>query len=422
MSCSIRLWFVRTGSTGTQLGGGAAIPTDQEKSGDTPSGTWTTPSDTVRITQEFLPTGPDADPCNPESLNNPGGQGHIPMFNALLENEEFWATYINRWADLSNTHFSCDNMHAVLDSMIAVIDPEMPRQIERWEGNYAAWQENVQEIHDFIDERCAETLIGGIEDCYDVESVTLTIIIDGLGQIEVNSVDIGPYDMPLDATYFAGVPMALEAQEEYGELFLFWDVLDGDVSIVNPTNPNLNFTLNGDATIVAYFAANADPQEVVFDVNPPGAGDIVLDGAMLSGYPSTQTLDYGAHSVEAIGLDEWHVFTGWTTTGTAVTPSAVAVEGGISITQAATVTANFEVIEHVDLIRAGGTCAKRICAAGRWRNHRYGRVDRWTGVGGLIECRSGASGVLGIRSLGSNQFQSQSRSQSTQHYASSRRL
>jgi hypothetical protein len=44
--------------------------------------------------------GPDADPCNPESLNNPGGQGHIPMFNALLENEEFWATYINRWADL----------------------------------------------------------------------------------------------------------------------------------------------------------------------------------------------------------------------------------------------------------------------------------------------------------------------------------
>ena len=188
-------------------------------------------------------TGPDADPCNPESLNNPGGQGHIPMFNALLENEEFWATYINRWADLSNTHFSCDNMHAVLDSMIAVIDPEMPRQIERWEGNYAAWQENVQEIHDFIDERCAETLIGGIEDCYDVESVTLTIIIDGLGQIEVNSVDIGPYDMPLDATYFAGVPMALEAQEEYGELFLFWDVLDGDVSIVNPTNPNLNFHL-----------------------------------------------------------------------------------------------------------------------------------------------------------------------------------
>jgi gliding motility-associated-like protein len=60
-------------------------------------------------------------------------------------------------------------------------------------------------------------------------------------------------------------------------------------------------------------------------------------------------LDYGAHTIEAIGLDEWHVFTGWTTTGTDVSPSALDADGGISITQAATVTANFEVIEHVDL-------------------------------------------------------------------------
>ena len=143
--------------------------------------------------------------------------------------------------------------------------------------------------------------------------------------------------------------MALEAQEEYGELFLFWDVLEGDVPLGNPTNPNLNFTLNGDATIVAYFAANADPQDVVFDVNPAGAGDVILDGAALSGYPTTQTLDYGAHTIEAIGLDEWHVFTGWTTSGTTVTPSDLDADGAISITQAATVTANFELIEHVDL-------------------------------------------------------------------------
>ena len=26
--------------------------------------------------------GADADPCNPESLGNVGGQGHIPIFNS----------------------------------------------------------------------------------------------------------------------------------------------------------------------------------------------------------------------------------------------------------------------------------------------------------------------------------------------------
>ena len=292
---------------------------------------------------------PDADPCNPESLGNVGGQGHIPIFNALMDNEDFWATYINRWADLSNTHFSCENMHAVLDSMIMVIEPEMERHIDRWGGNYDGWVANVDEIHDFIEERCAEMLINGLEDCYDVESVTLTLIIDGLGEVQVNSVEIGPYDVPMDATYFAGVPMELTAQESMGEIFLFWEVLDGDIVLNDPTNPALGFTLNGDATLVAYFASNADPQEVTFAVDPPGAGDIFVDGASLESYPATELLTYGAHDVQAVGLDEWHVFTGWTSTGPAVTPSMANAAGSISVTEPATYTAHFNVIEHADL-------------------------------------------------------------------------
>ena len=51
-----------------------------------------------------------------------------------MNNEDFFALYVNRWADLGNTHFTCENMHAVLDSMVAVIEPEMPRQCDRWGG------------------------------------------------------------------------------------------------------------------------------------------------------------------------------------------------------------------------------------------------------------------------------------------------
>ena len=32
-------------------------------------------------------TSPTADPCDPSSLGNPGGQGHVPIWNALLENQ-----------------------------------------------------------------------------------------------------------------------------------------------------------------------------------------------------------------------------------------------------------------------------------------------------------------------------------------------
>ena len=55
----------------------------------------------------------------------------MPILNALFDNEDFEASYINRYADLSNTIFSCDFMIGHLDSLINIIAPEMPRQIER---------------------------------------------------------------------------------------------------------------------------------------------------------------------------------------------------------------------------------------------------------------------------------------------------
>ena len=82
---------------------------------------------------------PYAEPCDPSSLGNPGGNGNVPIWNALLANEEFFDNYINRWQDLANGPLSCDFMIQVLDSMVAVIDPEMPRQIATWGGTYGGW-------------------------------------------------------------------------------------------------------------------------------------------------------------------------------------------------------------------------------------------------------------------------------------------
>ena len=91
-------------------------------------------------------TSPTADPCDPSSLNDPGGQGHVPIWNALLTNDDFFDDYINRWQDLANGPLSCSNMVGLLDSMIAIINPEMPRQINRWGGGtYNDWLGNVQD-------------------------------------------------------------------------------------------------------------------------------------------------------------------------------------------------------------------------------------------------------------------------------------
>ena len=295
-------------------------------------------------------TGAEADPCNPENMGDVGGQGHIPVLNALMDNETFWATYINRWADLGNTHFTCENMHFVLDSMIGVIEPEMPRQIERWDGDYAAWEAAVQEVHDFIDERCNETVLSGMEDCYDVEPVDLTILIDGCGEVELNSFDIDPSMVPFTGWYFAGVPISLEGEEECdGAEFLYWEVISGDLVIDDIQDSIIEIELTGNVTIMAHFGEPVPPEVLTFSVDPPGTGSISLNGTVLGPYPDEEELFDGEHDIVASPIP-WWTFSHWTLDANSVTPDVISPIAQLQVDTGGTVVAHFEYVEHVDLV------------------------------------------------------------------------
>ena len=293
-------------------------------------------------------TGPTADPCNPESMGNLGGQGHIPVLNALLDNETFWNTYINRWADLGNTAFTCTNMHAVLDSMVDVIAPEMPRQFDRWGGDMAGWETELQQLRDFIDSRCEDEVVGGMEDCYDVVPVNLTIDIVGLGEVEINTVDITPDMTPYTGWYFEGVPIELTAEEAFGLTFLYWEVVNGDVDLADATDPVLPLSLTGDAHLVAHFGIPVPPEDVTFVVVPDGAGQIVLDGTSLTNSPQTESLNVGPHGL-GVNPEEWWAFSHWTWTGNALSPDAESSIAELEVYEPGFVTAHFVEIPHTDL-------------------------------------------------------------------------
>ena len=293
-------------------------------------------------------TGPTADPCNPEGMGNLGGQGHIPVLNALLGNETFWNMYINRWADLGNTAFTCTNMHAVLDSMVAVIEPEMPRQFDRWGGNMAGWQTELQQLRDFIDSRCEDEVVGGMEDCYDVTPVTLTLDIVGQGDVQINSVDVTPDMVPYSGWYFMEVPLVLEAEENYGLAFLFWEVISGDVTLTDATNPELPLDLTGDAHLVAHFGIPVPPEDVTFHVVPAGSGLITLDGANLNSYPHTESLNVGNHGLNVLPSPWWE-FSHWTWNGNDLNPDATSLPAELDVYEPGSVTAHFVEIPHTNL-------------------------------------------------------------------------
>jgi PKD repeat protein len=198
-----------------------------------------------------------ADPCDPEDLSDPGGQGHIPVLNALMDNAEFRQYYVSRYIDLSNNVFNCEFMINHLDSLIDLIEPEMNRQITKWGGTYTGWQNNVQVMRDFINQRCAD-LSGGMIDCYDVTGpyeLTFQVMPAGSGEIKVNSLWLDSY--PFTGTYYGNIDILLKASAQPGFMFDYWELVSHTVS-PDADSANAVLQITGGDYIIAHFVSEFD--------------------------------------------------------------------------------------------------------------------------------------------------------------------
>jgi len=294
-------------------------------------------------------TQPNADPCQVDDMGDVGGQGHIPVLNALFNNENFFADYVQRYATLSNSIFSCEQMIGVLDSMIAVIEPEMPRQCERWGGNVGEWQSNVQQLRDFILARCNSSIIGGIEDCYDVTAYTITVELDGVGEIEMEGTVINGTNAPYTGTYFADLPLDLMTPSDglaCGS-FAGWEIVSGTGVIADPTSDTTTLVISSDVTIVAHFSQpTTGPISITANTNLPGAAGISINEIEQSPLPATSQYTAGETLSAQVSANEWYIFDHWETTQTIIQPSADVEEITLVPCSSDTLLAIFEYIEH----------------------------------------------------------------------------
>ena len=213
----------------------------------------------------------NADPCNAENLPNPGGQGHTDILEKLIaENPIVEQYYVTRYIDLVNTYFSCDSMLYLLDSMILKITPEMTGQIARWGGSMGEWQNNVEDLREFITLRC-EALEAGLIDCYDLNgphATTFNVSPAGSGEIKVNSVWAPSY--PWTTEYFGGIETYLKAKAAPGYIFDHWEYTTGPLSAATTEDTN-SIVINTPENIVAFFIID-DP---TLDTDGDGLTDVI---------------------------------------------------------------------------------------------------------------------------------------------------
>ncbi len=204
-----------------------------------------------------------APPCQAENLTV--GDGHAQMLKKMIEeNPGMRQKYVTRYADLLNTQFSCENLIHILDSMVANIAPEMPRQIERWGGSVEEWEENVDDLRDWIEERC-EVVKDGLIDCYDLTGpydVTFKTEPPMTGKIKMNSEWLPHY--PFDAFVYGNIETILEPQGNGPYQFSHWEISNHDFTSLEDS-VLIELLVSDTATVTAHFVnPNLGDEDLIY--------------------------------------------------------------------------------------------------------------------------------------------------------------
>lgn len=284
----------------------------------------------------------NADPCDPESLGNPGGQGHVPIWNKLQTNDDFFADYINRYAELTSTVFTCDSMHNLLNRMVSEIQPEMQRHANRWGGNYNTWLANVQDIHDFIDTRCVN-VPAGLVNCNPEISGPYQVVFNVdpplAGEIQLSS--LTPSTYPFTTTYFGGVNIDIDADPFAGWDFDYWTI-ENDTILPDTLSENAFLDISADDSIVAHFKPELPGDTVTFIVVGPGSGTIDINGTNQSAFPHTEIFPNGTLLTLAANANAGFTFSNWSMTNNVANPNNTSANIAVNLTGNDTIYAYFD--------------------------------------------------------------------------------
>lgn len=186
----------------------------------------------------------------------------------LLENLEYRAHFINRFADLMNTTFDSDRMIAIIDSFADRIEPYVNDMHHRWSGigPLATFQQRLRRMRRFAERRVGDQQ-EHILDVLNVDS-TLVVHIDVsdtlMGYVQWSTLDLLSSTVgiespvyPWEGTYFYNIPINAKAIPYPGYQFSHWSGSDSS------TLADISLLPLGDIQLTAHFTP-VDTQEVLY--------------------------------------------------------------------------------------------------------------------------------------------------------------
>lgn len=183
----------------------------------------------------------------------------LPLRRAM-ENAAFRRDFINRTADFLNVLFEPQRMNARIDEFKALYLPEIQRHFDRWTGGWNAWENNLQILRKFADERpqhLRQQFIDYFSEISGTAKITLEVSPPGAGQILFSTVHLQSSNLPWTGEYFAGVDIPVTAVAAPGYVFAGWSAPAMGSQLSGKIN------LSADTVLIAYFISGSAAKDTI---------------------------------------------------------------------------------------------------------------------------------------------------------------
>jgi hypothetical protein len=286
-------------------------------------------------------TGPLAIPCEITNLGDPSNQGHLPLFNAMMENSDFYCDYVSRYYNLINGPFQLENMLYLVDSLETLLSPEMPRQINLWGGSYEGWIEELDELSNFLTER-SENISGILENCYEFSPLTITVVVEGEGSVLVNGVEVNQNSSPMEIYMCVEMPVTLQVLGAYGcGIFEGWSILEGTAEIEQAEGAISYLIGSEDIVLSAIFSSTPSALSLNCNVVSEGQGTVNINGVGYDNFPIDVSITEGANSNALAIASEGFEFAYWESNNLELFPNEFASFVSFMTCENADITAVF---------------------------------------------------------------------------------
>ncbi len=187
------------------------------------------------------------------------------LFRSLMRNQEFAVGFINRYADLLNTTFLSSRTLPILQELGFGMNPEIDRHFARWSGNRIGWQNNLQDVGEFLGKRLAHARSHVEQEFQLAGQYRLDLGVEpiGAGSVSLTAIDVSD---PFTGRYFLGVPVTVTAVPAEGYAFDSWS----DPTL--PNNEQVVIDPAADYALAARFVQTG-PAAILHEVNYRSADD-----------------------------------------------------------------------------------------------------------------------------------------------------